>query len=316
MVQSSSHTTEQMDALIAKLQRTARKSPQTVLVDTEPPSGSDLEDSANALLPRKRKRKDPRPGVLITDPIHKNSTLTQTSSIAQNIQSPFTEFCPVTQEMSIPIPESTPMDQDFQSPIIEEKVLHSEGAHDSGRSFETHELDLSKGKSKLPDSELVDVLLLQNRVSDLEQSSAKKDLIIGKQDIRISELENENSVKDLKISELQANIGGLTALFFDLKQRLHQKFSDEFQPLSVEGEKISASSAGAANPTSPPSSERDVRPAPDANLDTFLFSGPASAQKRREKQVRVEQLKGKMLVMKHSDQNALGDHPEMFFWET
>ncbi|CAH1419872.1 unnamed protein product [Lactuca virosa] len=41
MVQSSSPTPEQMDALIAELQQTTRKSPQTVLVDTEPPSGSD-----------------------------------------------------------------------------------------------------------------------------------------------------------------------------------------------------------------------------------------------------------------------------------
>nr|KAJ0194027.1 hypothetical protein LSAT_V11C800453500 [Lactuca sativa] len=205
------------------------------------------------------------------------------------------------------------MDQDFRSPIVEQQVLPSEGAHASGSSFETPVLYISKGKNKLPDFELFDVVMLKNRVFDLEQSSAEKDLIIGKQDFRISELEKEKSNKASKISDLQANIGGLTALLFDLKQCLFQKFGDEFQPLSVEGEKITASSSGPANLASQSSSDIATRPGPDANLDTFLSSSPASAQERREKQVWVEQLKGKMLVMKHSDQNAPGDHPKIFF---
>nr|KAJ0225731.1 hypothetical protein LSAT_V11C100009100 [Lactuca sativa] len=231
--------------------------PQIVPVDTETPSGSDLEDSTHALLPRKRKRRNPRPGVKITDPVQNRSTLIEPSHMDQNIESTFTESSPMIQEISSPLPESTPMDQDFRSPIIEEVIFPCKGLR-LLTSFEAPELDISKGKSKLLESEFMDVALLQNRVFDLEQSSAEKDLIIGKQDLRIS----------------------------------------------------------AADPTSQSSSERVVRPAPNANLDTFLSSGPASAQERREKQIRVEQLKGKMLVMKHSDQNARGDHPEMFFRET
>ncbi|CAI9296842.1 unnamed protein product [Lactuca saligna] len=126
------------------------------------------------------------------------------------------------------------------------------------------ELDISKGKRKLPKFEFIDVGLLHNRVFDLEQSSAEKDLIIGKQDIRIRE-------------------------------------------------KIYDSSSGPVNPTSQSISETFVRPAPDANFDTFLSSDRASAHERRDMQIRVEQLRGKMLVMKHLDQNAPGDHPEMFF---
>nr|KAJ0218608.1 hypothetical protein LSAT_V11C300137590 [Lactuca sativa] len=56
MVQSSSPTPEQMDALIAEHQRIARKPPQTVPVDTQPPSKTDPEDSSHTLLPRKRKK--------------------------------------------------------------------------------------------------------------------------------------------------------------------------------------------------------------------------------------------------------------------
>ncbi|CAH1419873.1 unnamed protein product [Lactuca virosa] len=148
--------------------------------------------------------------------------------MAQNIQGTFTESSPVIQDVPIPIPEPIPIDQDLQSSIVEEDVIPSEGAQASGSSFEIPELDISKGKSNLPESKLVDVVLLQNRVFDLEQSSAEKDLMIGKQDIQISELEKENSNKDSKISKLQANLGGLTDLFFDLKQHLFQKFGDEF----------------------------------------------------------------------------------------
>ncbi|CAH1423019.1 unnamed protein product [Lactuca virosa] len=201
MVQSASPTPEQMDALITELQRTARKPPQTVHVDTEPPSGSDLK----------------------TQP-----TLYSQGSEREEIQG---------------------------RENVEENGIPSEGAQASRSSFETPGLDISKCKSKLPDSKLVDVVLLQNRVFDLEQSSAEKDLIIGKQYIRIRE-------------------------------------------------NITASGSGPTDPASQSSSERATRPAPDANLDTFLSSGPVIAQERREKQIRVKQLKGKMLVMKHSDQNA------------
>ncbi|CAH1413256.1 unnamed protein product [Lactuca virosa] len=179
-------------------------------------------------------------------------------------------------------------ENEFENFIQQKDGIPLEGAQALRSSFETPELDISKGKSKLPDSEL---------------------------DIRISDLERENSDKASKISELQANLGGLTPLFFDLKQRLFQKFGDEFQPLSAEGEKTIASSSGPANPTFPSSSERVTRHDPDANLGSFLYTGPASAQERREKKIRVEQLKGKMLVMKHSYQNAPSDHPEIFFRE-
>ncbi|CAI9297478.1 unnamed protein product [Lactuca saligna] len=119
---------------------------------------------------------------------------------------------------------------------------------------------------------------------------------------------------ELGISKV--NLGDLTALFIDSKQCLFQKFGEEFQPLSVEGENITASSSGPVNQTSQSSSERAAKHALDANLDTFSSLGPLSAEERREKKIRVEQLKGKMLLMKNSYQDAMNDHLEMFFRET
>lgn len=90
IVQSYSPTPGQMDALIFELQRIVRKPPQTVPVTTEPPSKSDQEDLAHILLLRKRKRRDPRPGVLITEPIQNVSIPIEPSSVVQNIESTFT----------------------------------------------------------------------------------------------------------------------------------------------------------------------------------------------------------------------------------
>ncbi|CAH1451245.1 unnamed protein product [Lactuca virosa] len=125
---------------------------------------------------------------------------------------------------------------------------------------------------------------LKEEIMFLKQDSIEKDLLIRSLDVRVSNLEQENSVKDAKIFELQANLGGITALFYDLKQRLHQKFGDDFQTLSAEGEKISVSSSDPVNPPSQHASERVIRHVPTANLDTFLSSCPSSAQERRGKQ--------------------------------
>ncbi|CAI9277795.1 unnamed protein product [Lactuca saligna] len=142
-----------------------------------------------------------------------------------------------------------------------------------------------------------------NRVFDLEQNSAEKDLIIGKQDIRISNLEKENSDKDSKISELQVNLGGLTDVFFDLKQLLFQKSGDEFQPLSVEGEKITSSSSGPSDPTSQSSNEITARTTLDANLDSFLSSASLSSQERRERSKLRET--GMMFTEKYGDRSGI-----------
>ena len=47
--------------------------------------------------------------------------------------------------------------------------------------------------------------------------------------MRLSELEQENSQKNKHISELQANLGGLTTFYFDLKDKMIGNFGDEFK---------------------------------------------------------------------------------------
>ncbi|CAI9271696.1 unnamed protein product [Lactuca saligna] len=104
----------------------------------------------------------------------KSNTSIEPGSMAQNIEITFTETSPMIQEIPSLFLELIPMDQDFQSLIVEEEVIPSQGAQASGSSFETPELDISKGKINLPKYEFIDVVQLQNRVFDLEQNSAEK----------------------------------------------------------------------------------------------------------------------------------------------
>ncbi|CAI9269201.1 unnamed protein product [Lactuca saligna] len=101
----------------------------------------------------------------------------------------------------------------------------------------------------------------------LAKVSIDKDLLIGILDVRVYELENENSQKSKQISDLQPNIGGLTTLYFDLKEILIGNFGDEF--------KTSGSNDGKALETS----ERVVvNLAPDYNLDQFMSSSLVIAE--------------------------------------
>ncbi|KAL8249573.1 hypothetical protein R6Q59_006441 [Mikania micrantha] len=78
-----------------------------------------------------------------------------------------------------------------------------------------------KEKNVLPDDEPIDVVKLQSRVFELEQDSLSHTLLI-------QELKNDNELKDKKIKDLETNMGHLSAIVLDLKQRLQDKFKGEF----------------------------------------------------------------------------------------
>nr|KAJ0186207.1 hypothetical protein LSAT_V11C900484210 [Lactuca sativa] len=282
--QSNDPTPKQMDDLIAQLQAIARKPPQSVPVISDSPYESDKIDSNASLAPRKQRRKDPRPGVLSIEPVQLPSPIVEPNQVAHDDQSLIIEPTQVIQDVQSPIIETAPVQEDVQSQMVNEETFAS------GRK------GISIGSKQGGDQDSHQTISeLKQEIMLLKKESIEKDFLIGSLTVRVSNLEQENSVKDAKISELQANLGGINALFFNQKQCLHQKFGDDFQPLSAEGEKISVSSSDPVNPSSEHVSERLVRPTPDPNLDTFLSFGPSFAQERSEKQDRIEQSKGKML---------------------
>ncbi|CAI9268174.1 unnamed protein product [Lactuca saligna] len=146
---------------------------------------------------------------------------------------------------------------------------------------------------------------LYSSVMRKKQESIEKDLLIGNLDVKVFEIEKENSQKNKHISDLQANLGGLTALYFDLRDKLIGKFGDEFITSSFDCGKASESSERVV-----------VSPAPDANIDEFLSSGPITVEERREKKKKIDKLKkDKILLMKNSDRNTPSDQPQMFIKE-
>ncbi|CAH1425438.1 unnamed protein product [Lactuca virosa] len=209
--QPDNPTPEQMETLIKELQSNARKPPQAVPVTVESPSESDKDEPNASQMTKKRRRRDPRRGVLITEPVQQSASIVEPAQINEDVQSP--------------IVEPAQVHEDVQGPIIEPA-----------------------------------------------QESIEKDLLIGKLDVIVSELEKENSQKNKDITEIQANLGGLTAFYFDLKDKLIGKFGDDFKLSSSDGGKAPETSEGVV-----------VRPAPDSNIDQYLSSGPATAEERREK---------------------------------
>ncbi|CAH1445384.1 unnamed protein product [Lactuca virosa] len=85
-----------MEALIEQLQSTTRKPPQAVPVTTEYPSRSDKHDSNASLMPRKRRRRDQRSGVLITEPVQQPTSIVELAQVDQDDQSPifYEDFLP------------------------------------------------------------------------------------------------------------------------------------------------------------------------------------------------------------------------------
>ncbi|CAH1421901.1 unnamed protein product [Lactuca virosa] len=242
--QPNNPTPEQMEALVKELQSNARKPPQAVSVTFESPSENDKDEPNASLMPKKRRQRDPRSGVLITKPVR------------EDVQSLIVEPAQVLEVVQSPITEPPQNDRDEQGPIFDEDFLVDEEVFSSGSSS-----DPPRPEHDVTSIKLAKLLAFQDSIPQSRgNESIEKDLLIGKLDVRVSKLEKENSHKNKQISKLQANLGGLTAFYFDLKDKLIRKFGDKVQ--------MSSSDDGNA----PEASKRVVISlAPDSNIDQFVF---------------------------------------------
>ncbi|KAL8213971.1 hypothetical protein R6Q57_003420 [Mikania cordata] len=166
-------TTENLEALLKHVKRSVgNPPPASSFVDQEPP----LDVTAD-LVPRKRRRRDPRPGPTEPFPQIKESTA---------VSSSHTE------------------DIDYDSFLAGETGTRAD-----------------KGKNALPDDEPIHVVKFQSRVFELEQDSLSHTLLI-------QELKTDNEIIDKKFMDLETNMGHLSAIVLDLKQKLQEKFKGEF----------------------------------------------------------------------------------------
>ncbi|KAL8260142.1 hypothetical protein R6Q59_028095 [Mikania micrantha] len=190
-------TTENLQALLEHVKRSVGNPPPTYsFTDQEPP----LDTTAD-LIPRKRRRRrrDPRPGIVMRELETEITSVTQVPTITIGP----TQSVPLVTE-STAGPSSHSEDVDYDSFLIREMRTRAD-----------------KGKNVLPDDEPIDVVKLQSRVFELEQDSLSHTLLIR-------ELKTENEAKDKKIKDLETNMGHQSAIVLDMKQKLQDKFKGEF----------------------------------------------------------------------------------------
>ncbi|CAH1434456.1 unnamed protein product [Lactuca virosa] len=134
--QPNDPTPEQMEALIAQLQSNARKPPQVVPVTSESPFESDKDYSNVSLVQIKRRRRDPRPVVLVTEPVQQPTPIVEPAQVIPDDQSPTVEPAQIIQDDQSPIVEPAQVHQDVQSPILDEDFdfLANEETFASGSS--------------------------------------------------------------------------------------------------------------------------------------------------------------------------------------
>ncbi|CAH1423723.1 unnamed protein product [Lactuca virosa] len=194
------------------------------------------------------RRRDPRPGVLITEPVQQSVSIVEPAQVQEDVQIPIIEPAPVQEDVQGQIAESAQVHQDAQSPNFNDNF-----------NFIVNEETYASGSSSAPPPpEHDDVSIKPAKILAFQDSIPQ---LIGK-GIYIGYGQGVDEESQHTISELRQEI-------LILKQE------------SIEKDLlIGNSESGKA----PETSERVVvRPAPDSTIDQYLSSGPATVEEKKEK---------------------------------
>ncbi|KAL8214038.1 hypothetical protein R6Q57_003487 [Mikania cordata] len=178
-------TTENLDALLEHVKINVGYPPfASSLANQDPPL-----DATADLVPRKRRRRDTRPRVVVAE---SETELIAETQIHTTIVEP-TESSPNIRE------------------VVAGSSSHTEDIdYDSFLAGETG-IRVDKINNVLPEDEVIDIVKLQSRVFELEQDSVSHTLLI-------QELKNDNELQDKKIKDLEKNMGHLSVIILDLKK--------------------------------------------------------------------------------------------------
>ncbi|CAH1446738.1 unnamed protein product [Lactuca virosa] len=170
-------------------------------------------------MPKKRRRRDPRPGELIAESVQPPTSNAETAQVIQDVQTPIVESAQVHEDVQSPTVEPAQVDEDDQSPTFVEDFFVNEETFASGSSsappspeHDVASIMLAKllafqdsiprsrgkgihiGSGQRGDEDSQQTIFeLRQEILILKQESIEKDLLIGKLDVRVSELEKENS---------------------------------------------------------------------------------------------------------------------------
>ncbi|KAL8225955.1 hypothetical protein R6Q57_018512 [Mikania cordata] len=195
-MQQDLFNSENFTALLQSVQRRVEILPSTTSFDKQ----DELVDAGADLALRKRRRRDPRLGIDVYD-----------------IQMPQVQIdTTTTTEPTEKSTEPTQIEIEQTGPTIRILDYDSYLTGDQGTSMRS-----GRGKTVLPKNEPIDIPKLQRRVSEIEQQFLSHS-------IQIEELGIDNAQKDIKIKSLETDVGHLTTIVLDLKQKLQDKFQAEF----------------------------------------------------------------------------------------
>ncbi|CAH1437021.1 unnamed protein product [Lactuca virosa] len=172
-----------------EINSTVRKPPQGVPVTTESPSGSDKDDSNSFMMPRKQRRRDPSSGVLITEPVQQPTSNVEPAQVNQYDQSPIFDKDFLANEETFSSGSSSappPLEHDYASVNLAKLLAFQESIpHSRGKG-----ISIGSGEGGDEDSQQT-IFELKQDIIILKQKSIEKDLLIGKLDVRVYELEKE-----------------------------------------------------------------------------------------------------------------------------
>ncbi|CAI9277858.1 unnamed protein product [Lactuca saligna] len=217
------------------------------------PSETDLHETQASQPLLKRKRLDPRPGVLIREQAQdiQQSVVVDTPTQPIYFDSHSMHEEPITVRSSFEVGSSlAPGGSSPPQPAHDAASERLSGflvQQDIGPAPRGKGISIGAGSSEGVDpliSELKAKIGCNTPISvsselrfDAEGKALKiikKDVLIGNLDVRVFDLEKENLETSLQISALQLNHDALSAGYFDLKNKLISEFDDKFKTSSGE----------------------------------------------------------------------------------
>ncbi|KAL7602750.1 hypothetical protein Lser_V15G16330 [Lactuca serriola] len=240
--------------------------PLNVEIPTSVASASDPIKTHIFVPLLKRRRLDPRPRVLIQDliqpvqPVLTTLTTTPTITTEPDHEHPRTTFEDGSSSALGNVSLTRP-DHDIASERLARFYVEFE------TDLPSREKCISIGEGSMK-GEDISKPELREEITVLKQKIIEKDLQIEDLDSHISvleaesslnsdqnfELQQDNAQKTKQISDLQLNLGALSASYFDLKNRLIVEFGDKFQT-TAEGPSVSQ--APITTPTATPTFEQN-----------------------------------------------------------
>ncbi|CAH1443706.1 unnamed protein product [Lactuca virosa] len=178
------------------------------------------------MVPKKRRRRDPRPGVLITEPVQQSVSIVEPTQVLEDVQSPIVE--PIPGSSSAP----PPPEHDATSIKLAKILIFQDSIHQSRGNG----ICICSGQGGDEDLQHT-ISELRQEILILKQESIENDLLIGKLDSPYPPVALENP-KPSSFSQPPCETSSRPSHLLDLRHRTttgyrHIVVAEDVEPSSV-----------------------------------------------------------------------------------